>query len=262
VLAVLVAGATLMGAGAARAANTPPIADAWSITSTGKAESSGELLFRVTPGAGSAPVEVTVFVLSGTNETGVASSIRRALSTQLGQRYNVEAGEGANVLLSSERGKSGFSVELVDSDVENVRVSVQSAAPVAPPTVPRQQVPANSPAIPSTPPAPGSATPPNQSPPPGPGPETPSSPPADSSSPPARPSSPPGTPSSPPANPSSPPATPSSPPDAITLPADPSATPEAPDAPPDGSSAEPAPANGGAGAPASAPPPPPGNSAI
>ena len=242
VLASMAVCATLFGTGAVHAANTPPIADSWNITSSGKAESSGELLFRVTPGVGSAPVEVTVFVLSGTNETGVASNIRRALSTRLGQRYNVEAGEGANVLLSSDRAANKFSVELVDSDVDNVRVSVQSATPVAPPTVPSQQVPANSPATPTTPPAPGDATP--GTPAPGPGQARPSAPPASSSAPPA-------TPAAPPANSSAPPANSSSPTPPTQGPEAPAGTPQTP---PDQN----APANGGAGAPASAPPPPPG----
>ncbi|HEX6639442.1 MAG TPA: hypothetical protein VF033_17430 [Steroidobacteraceae bacterium] len=228
---------TLVGAGVVRAANTPPIAEAWNITSSGKASSSGELLFRVSPGDGRDPVEVTVFVLSGTNETGVASSIRRALSTQLdGQRFDVEAGEGANVLVRAERADKGFSVELVDSDVDDVRVMVQSATPVAPPTVPQQQVPANPPATPRTPPAPGDAAPPEQSPEgtpgnpaPQPGPAMPSAPPSSPSAPPAQPSSPQG---GEPGNSSAPPA------------------PSAPGTSP--------PANGGAGAPASAPPPPPG----
>lgn len=219
--------ATLVGAGAVNAANTPPIAEAWNITSSGKAGSSGELRFRVSDEARDDSIEITVFVLSGTNETGVASSIRRALSAQLdAQRFDVDAGEGANVQLRSDR-NDGFSLELLDSDVDDVRVVVSSATPAAPPTVPQQQTPANSPANPSTPPAPGDASPP-----PGPGPATPSAPPASPSAPPAAPSAPPASPSSPPADPSAPPAGPSSP-------------------------GESSPANGGAGAPASAPPPPP-----
>ncbi|MDF3021925.1 MAG: hypothetical protein K0Q92_3228 [Steroidobacteraceae bacterium] len=165
--------ATLVGAGAVQAANTPPVADSWNITSSGKARSSGELRFRLSDQANDDSIEITVFVLSGTNETGVASSIRRALSTQLdAQRFDVEAGEGANVQLSSDR-SNGFSLELVDSDVDDVRVVVSSATPVPPPTVPPQQSPANSPAIPSTPPAPGDASPP-----PAPGPANSSAPPA------------------------------------------------------------------------------------
>jgi hypothetical protein len=120
------------------------------------------LLFRVSPGDGGDATEVTVFVLSGTNDTGVASNIRRALNSQLrADRFNVEPGEGANVLLTNGGRDDGFSIELVDSDVENVRVVVQSAAPVAPPTVPEQATPANPPQVaPDTPPAAGDAVPP------------------------------------------------------------------------------------------------------
>jgi hypothetical protein len=134
-------------------ANTMPLSPAWNIAPSGTAASSGELLFRVTPADGEDATEVTVFVLSGTNDTGVASSIRRALNSQLrADRFNVEPGEGANVLLTSVA-KPGFSLELVDSDVQNVRVAVQSAEPVAPPTVPRQSTPSTPPASPA-PPAP------------------------------------------------------------------------------------------------------------
>jgi hypothetical protein len=152
---VLLAGATSV----AHAANTPPVSDSWNIASSGRASSSGELLFRVTPGDGSDAIEVTVFVLSGTNDTGVASNIRRAMSTQLrADRFDVQPGENANVLLSNGGRGNGFSIELLDSDVENVRVVVQSAAPVAPPTVPEQATPATPPqGTPVTPPAPGDA---------------------------------------------------------------------------------------------------------
>ena len=153
---------------AANAANTPPLSDSWNIAPSGTASTSGELLFRVTPGDGSDATEVTVFVLSGTNDTGVASNIRRALNSQLrADRFNVEPGEGANVLLTNGGRENGFSIELVDSDVENVRVVVQSATPTAPPTVPQQATPANPPqTTPATPPAPGDAVPPAITPPP------------------------------------------------------------------------------------------------
>ncbi|MEO8019413.1 MAG: hypothetical protein ABI769_16500 [Pseudomonadota bacterium] len=149
----------------AHAANSPPLSPSWNIASTGKASSSGELLFRITPGDGGDATEVTVFVLSGTNDTGVASSIRRALNLQLrADRFSIEAGEGANVMLTSQDQKD-FSVELVDSDVESVRVAVQSAAPAAPPTVPKQAAPATAPP-PATPAAPGDAMPPAEAAPP------------------------------------------------------------------------------------------------
>lgn len=162
-LASVLAWATLVGAGLVKAANTLPLADAWNITSAGKATSSGEMLFRISPADGREPVDVTVFVLSGTNETGVASSIRRALSAQLDrQRFDVQAGEGANVLVRGGVG-NGFSLELLDSDVDDVRVQVQSAMPAAPPTVPEQRSPATAPTSPRAPPgepAPPPAVPP------------------------------------------------------------------------------------------------------
>jgi len=155
--AILIVSAVLF-APLAGAANTPPLSGAWSIVSTGTAASSGELLFRVTPSDGEGATEVTVFVLSGSNDMSVASNIRRALNSQLrADKFNVEPGQGANVLLTSQA--KDFSLELIDSDVENVRVTVQSTTPVAPPTVPRQAAPANAPR-PATPPAHGDALPP------------------------------------------------------------------------------------------------------
>jgi hypothetical protein len=163
--AILIVSLLTLRASFAFSANTMPLSPAWNIAPSGTAASSGELLFRVTPADGEDATEVTVFVLSGTNDTGVASNIRRALNSQLrAGRFTVEPGEGANVLLTSTA-KPGFSLELVDSDVENVRVAVQSAAPVAPPTVPRQATPSTPPAspassVPANPTTPGDVMPP------------------------------------------------------------------------------------------------------
>jgi hypothetical protein len=169
VTAIAALNATL-GIAIATAQNSPPLSNSWNIASTGKAASSGELLFRVTPGDGEDPVEVTVFVLSGSNETGIASSIRRNFTLQLdAAEFDVQAGEGANVRVSQTDASPDFAVELLDSDVENVRVTVQSIAPVAPPTVPSQSVPANppNPSVPATQPqAPGDGNPPPASSPP------------------------------------------------------------------------------------------------
>ena len=144
------------------AANNAPLSGTWNIAPTGSAASSGELLFRVTPGDGGDPVEVTVTVSSGTNDLGVARDIRQAMSAQLARdRFNVQLGEGANVLVSDPRGRPNFSLELVDSDVENLRVDVRSVDATASPTVPERAVPAvPPPAVPAPNTAPGNAVPP------------------------------------------------------------------------------------------------------
>ncbi len=147
----------------AHAASAPPSAGVWNIATSGKAASSGDLAFRITATDGSDPVDITVPVMSGASEDSVARSIRRALSSQLPRdRYSVQLGEGANVLVSDPRGRPNFTLELVDSDIENVRVAVQSVTPAAGPTVPPQSVPAEAPAAP----APGNAAPGNALPPP------------------------------------------------------------------------------------------------
>jgi hypothetical protein len=151
----------------ALAAAGPPLASSWNIAASGTAQSSGDLDFRITAGDGSDPVDISVPVISGASQESVARSIGRALSSQLRRdRYSVQVGEGGNVMVSDPRGEPNFSLELVDSSIENVRVLVRSAEPVAPPTVPRQATPANSPATPVTPPAPGAAVPPENSAPP------------------------------------------------------------------------------------------------
>jgi hypothetical protein len=164
----------------------PPLAGSWNITPSGSAASSGDLLFRVTP-AGGDPVEITVPVRSGSDDVTVARSIRQALSSQLRRdRYTVQLGEGANVLVSDPRGKPSFSVELINSDIDNMRIAVRNIEPGATPTVPAQAAPANSP-TPATPPQPGAATPPTQNPtdavPPATNPQPPPTPPGGASSP-------------------------------------------------------------------------------
>jgi hypothetical protein len=153
--------ALLLLAAASYAASNPPLSGEWNIKPTGTAASSGELVFRMTPGDGAQdPIEVTVSVRSGSSDIAVARDIRQALSAQLRRdRFNVTLGEGANVLVADPRGQPNFSLELLDSDVENLRVAVQPVEPAASPTVPAQAEPATTTA-PPTPQSPGDAAPP------------------------------------------------------------------------------------------------------
>ena len=133
-------------AACAFAATAPPSAGVWNIATTGKAASSGDLEFRVTATDGTDPVEITVPVIAGASEESVARSIRRVMSPQLPRdRYSVELGEGGNVMVSDPRGRPNFTLELLNSDIDNVRVAVQSVTPAAAPTVPAQSVPADPP---------------------------------------------------------------------------------------------------------------------
>ncbi len=133
--------ASLLGLAApsTQAQNDPPLAEAWNIRPSGIASSSGDIVLRVIPPDGSDPVEVTVPVLSGSTDEEVARSIRRAMNSRLrSDHFDVAIGEGANVLVTSPRGRAIFGVGLVTSDVDNMRVFVNSTQPVAQPAIPAQ----------------------------------------------------------------------------------------------------------------------------
>jgi hypothetical protein len=239
-------------------ATAPPSAGVWNIATSGKAASSGDLEFRVTAVDTSSPVEISVPVIAGQSEEDMARTIRRVMSSQLPRdRYSVELGVGGNVMVSDPRGRPNFTLELLNSDIDNVRVAVQSVTPAVAPTVPQQAVPAEPPAtshpvqtVPGNGLPPASSTPPPISTPPSggtipvpdpvrvPGPSTVPSP---SQSVPPPPSVPAPAPAAPPGNP--PPV-----PDNGSAPGAPSPGSAPPMSPPSNHT-------GGAGAAASAPPP-------
>jgi hypothetical protein len=233
--AFLIGTACALAALAAHAANNPPLSGEWNIQPTGRAASSGELVFRMTPGDGGDPREITVSVLSGDTDMAVARDIRRVLSSQLRRdRFTVELGAGANVLVRDPGGQPNFSLELLTSDVDNLRVAVQPVTPAASPTVRPQAEPA---AVPTPTPSanPGNAPPPVSTP-------QPATPTPAPTTPVPRPSTPAPGPATPTPRPAIPPPSPSTP---VPQPSTPS--PPGPSAPPPGTS--------GAGDGPSAPPP-------
>jgi hypothetical protein len=152
--------ATAAACAAAFAFAGPPLAKVWNIAPSGRAGTSGDLHFRITQNDGSDPVDITVPVIMGAKDHTIARSIKNSLGSQLRRdRFKVELGEGTNVLISDQRGQPNFSIELVDSDIDELRVAVQSVTPAAPPTVPTQSDPAVPPGNPPAAPAPTPAVP-------------------------------------------------------------------------------------------------------
>jgi len=140
--------AALYAAAISFAANGPPLAGVWNIEAKGQAASSGDLHFRIRQNDGSDPLDIRVRVSAGAKETTIARGIRDSLDSQLpAHRFKVELGEGSNVLVSDSRGQPNFSVELLDSDIDELRVAVQGVTPMASPTVPEQAKPAEPPVV-------------------------------------------------------------------------------------------------------------------
>lgn len=95
----------------------------WRIEVSEGSGSDGAIVFRVKPDGGVAQ-DVTVKVIKGRSENEVATDIRDSLKVALDQKkYQVEVDDGEDVLIKKLQGPE-FSVELVQSSVEAVRVEI------------------------------------------------------------------------------------------------------------------------------------------
>ncbi len=103
--------------------DSAPLSNKWRIQCSGGAESSGVIRFRVTP-KGGAPVEVMVSVADGRSENGVARDIRDAFRQALPRGYSAETDDGEDVLLKKGFTRPRFSLELISSTVEDVRINL------------------------------------------------------------------------------------------------------------------------------------------
>ncbi len=98
----------------------------WRVELDGAAIQTGDMTFRLTPSQGDA-TDITVSVKAGLAENAVAKDLRDALAAKLSpQRYSVEVDDGEDVLIKKKEGQPDFSFELVESDVQNVTIKIQS----------------------------------------------------------------------------------------------------------------------------------------
>jgi len=102
-----------------------PTSNKWRIEMSGQALTTGAIVFRVTPRQGDA-VDVSVGVKSGRSENNVAKDVRDALAAKLSpDRYTVEVDDGEDVLVKKKEGQPDFSLELIDSGVQNISIKVE-----------------------------------------------------------------------------------------------------------------------------------------
>jgi hypothetical protein len=117
------------GAATAATASTPArdlsYSNAWRIEVSEGANSDGEFVFNVTPKGGTAQV-ITVKIDNGTSEDHVARVIKRAFEKQLDtRRYDIEMDDGEDVLVKKDLTEPAFSLEIISSTVESVRLRLQ-----------------------------------------------------------------------------------------------------------------------------------------
>lgn len=96
----------------------------WNIELEGQAIKAGDLVFRVTPRQGD-PTDITVNVTPGREESKVVKDVRDALAAKLSpDRFTVES-SGNDITIKKKDGQPDFSLELVDSSVQNVSVKIE-----------------------------------------------------------------------------------------------------------------------------------------
>ena len=106
-------------------ADASPTANKWRIEIDGQALKTGEMQFRVTPRQGE-PTDITVNIRSGRAENNVAKDVRDAFAAKLSpERFTVEVDDGEDILIKKKEGQPDFSLELVDSDVQNVSIKIE-----------------------------------------------------------------------------------------------------------------------------------------
>jgi hypothetical protein len=106
-------------------ADSAPTSNKWRIELDGQATKTGEMQFRVTPRQGDA-TDVIVHVRSGRAENNVAKDVRDAFAAKLSpQRYSVEVDDGEDILIKKKEGQPDFSLELLESSVQNVSVRIE-----------------------------------------------------------------------------------------------------------------------------------------
>ena len=117
--------ATALLAGGSVAADDLKLSNQWRVEVSEGANTSGTILFRVTPKGGAA-TEVTVQIKDGRGENGVARDIRDALRNTLDPKhFHSETDDGEDVLLKKKGGAPNFELKLVSSTVRSVRFDVE-----------------------------------------------------------------------------------------------------------------------------------------
>jgi hypothetical protein len=97
----------------------------WRIEVSEGARSTGEFVFHVAPRGGQSQL-LTVPIARGTRENNVAKAIKDVFENELDQGlFHVERDDGEDVLVKKRHDSANFSLRVISSTVEAVRIRVQ-----------------------------------------------------------------------------------------------------------------------------------------
>jgi uncharacterized protein (DUF2141 family) len=99
------------------------LSNKWRLEFSGDSESTGVLVLRITPKGGT-PIDATINVDNSTGENSIAQKVVLGLQAQLPpDAYHVERDDGEDVLIKKQDGAADFSVTIVSSTLEDVRIN-------------------------------------------------------------------------------------------------------------------------------------------
>ncbi|MEN8213521.1 MAG: hypothetical protein ABFR19_04075 [Pseudomonadota bacterium] len=100
------------------------LSNKWRIEVSEGANSSGDMLFRVSP-KGQPATDVNVHITDNMRENVVAIAIMDAFRAQLpSDGYHVERDDGEDVLVKRRGSTPNFGLQLISSDVKSVRINL------------------------------------------------------------------------------------------------------------------------------------------
>jgi ABC-type molybdate transport system substrate-binding protein len=120
---VLTMAVLLLTAGSVLAAPSP--SNKWRLECSGKAQSDGTVVLKVTPKEGE-PITASIAIANKTGENDVAKALVKGLKAQLPKdSFHIERDDGEDVLVKKKMGKGDFILEIVSNDVKNVRLHLE-----------------------------------------------------------------------------------------------------------------------------------------
>jgi uncharacterized protein (DUF2141 family) len=115
------------GAAGALVVSSAALADLsnkWRLEFSGDAESSGEILFRVTP-QGGVPIDAVVTIQNESDENEIAQAVTLGLQAQLPpEAYRIERDDGEDVLVKKLEGAADFGLAIASNTVVGVRINL------------------------------------------------------------------------------------------------------------------------------------------
>jgi hypothetical protein len=96
----------------------------WRIVFNHSTDDAGEVVFRVTPLAGT-PVDVATQLPKGTGENQVAQLVKKSLKAKLGKGYKVEVDDFESVLIKKAGKTPKFEVTLASSTVSGLSIDLK-----------------------------------------------------------------------------------------------------------------------------------------